>query len=168
MYRLHCTQKLLSRLHIAPAEAMSPSTTILDSWYATMLFWKPQLALLINEKTLLPVLCPLAPAATLQSRFPYELSRVLLAAGIDHAWIARERAMMNDCVIAKTKNRSVVGMLNEFAFLARAYRDDLAIIDPLALSLRLADTPCGPLKGQRPRRLLHDYFQQTALPLDAK
>jgi hypothetical protein len=32
---------------------------MLGSWYATVLLWKPQVALLVNEKTLLPVLMPL-------------------------------------------------------------------------------------------------------------
>jgi hypothetical protein len=38
---------------------------MLGSWYATVLLWKPQVALLVNEKTLLPVLMPLAPAKDL-------------------------------------------------------------------------------------------------------
>lgn len=38
----------------------------LEPVVATALFWKPQVALLVNEPTLLPVLMPLAPAATLR------------------------------------------------------------------------------------------------------
>ena len=44
------------------------STTLLGEWYATALLWKPQVALLVNETTLLPALMPLAPAATLSTR----------------------------------------------------------------------------------------------------
>jgi hypothetical protein len=34
---------------------------MLGQWYATAVFWKPQVALFVNESTLLPVLMPLAP-----------------------------------------------------------------------------------------------------------
>jgi hypothetical protein len=44
---------------------------------------------------------------------------------------------------AATANRSVVGVMNEFSFLADAWRD--AHGDLLALAVRLAATPCGPL-----------------------
>ncbi len=32
------------------------STTLMGQWYATAMFWKPQVALFVNEPTLLPVL----------------------------------------------------------------------------------------------------------------
>jgi hypothetical protein len=43
---------------VAPGQ----SDTALGNWYATVLFWKPQVALLVSERTLLPVLMPLAPS----------------------------------------------------------------------------------------------------------
>lgn len=60
---------------------MSAPTTALGNWYATSLFWKPQVALLVNEPTLFPVFMPLAPAATLMARFPDTLRQVLEAHG---------------------------------------------------------------------------------------
>ena len=50
-------------------------------------------------------------------------------------------------------NRSVVGTMNEFAFLAEAYREGM---DLLARSMRLADTPCGAIKYDYPQRLLQE------------
>ena len=50
-------------------------------------------------------------------------------------------------------SRSVVGTMNEFAFLAEAYREDM---DLLALSMRLADIPCGAIKYDYPQRLLQE------------
>jgi len=45
------------------------STTLLGDWYATYLPWRPrQVALLVSERTLLPLLIPLAPASTLLNR----------------------------------------------------------------------------------------------------
>jgi hypothetical protein len=51
---------------------------------------------------------------------------------------------MDECRLAKTANRSVVGIMNEFTLLAEAWRDAGAP-DLQELSLRLAETPCGPL-----------------------
>jgi hypothetical protein len=46
--------------------------------------------------------------------------------------------------------------MNEFTFLAEAYRGDTPAPDLLALAMRLATTPCGPLynKHVRPDREL--------------
>jgi hypothetical protein len=52
---------------------------------------------------------------------------------------------MRDRRLAKTANRSVVGTMNEFTFLAEAHRGDARAPDLLALAIRLAATPCGPL-----------------------
>jgi hypothetical protein len=46
---------------------------------------------------------------------------------------------------APTANRSVVGIMHEFAHLAEADRLSNPAPDLIALSLRLAETPCGPL-----------------------
>ena len=56
------------------------------------------------------------------------------------------KAFAGPTIYAKTANRSVVGMMNEFAFLAEAFRDRGGLLDPLALSLKLAAVPCGPLR----------------------
>lgn len=52
----------------ARAEVGHPMT-VLGDWYATVLFWKPQAALFVNESTFLPVLLPFAHAATVIDRF---------------------------------------------------------------------------------------------------
>ena len=57
----------------------------MGQWYATAMFWKPQVALFVSEPTLLPVLVPLAPAATLLARFPQQLAAVLTAHGTPRA-----------------------------------------------------------------------------------
>ena len=60
MFYLHCTKKLLDRIKpdIAPP---GDTDTVLGNWYATALFWKPQVALLVSERTLLPVLMGRVP-----------------------------------------------------------------------------------------------------------
>ena len=158
MYSLHCTKKLLDRIKPLIAVSLPPSTTALGNWYATVLFWKPQLALLVNERTLLPVLMPLAPASTLAARFPAELAAILDRHGASRAFIEREVAQMSDVVLAKTANRSIVGTMNEFSFLVEGYREYLETSDLVTLSMRLAETPCGAIKYNSPARLLKEIF----------
>lgn len=144
-YDLYCTKKLLDRTKHPIGLVPPVQTTALGNWYATALFWKPQLALLVNEQTLLPVLMPLAPATSLAERFPSQLATVLAAHGVDQAFIAAELAQMTEARYAKTANRSVVGVMNQFAFQAEVYREYLETDALLMLSLRLAETPCSPL-----------------------
>ena len=135
MYSLHCTKKLLDRIR-PPIEVSlppPPPTTLLGNWYATALFWKPQLALFVNERTLLPVLTLLAPASTLAARFPVELAAALKLLGASQALVESEVVAMSEITIAKTVNRSVVGIMNEFSFLAEGYREYLGrrLDDPI-------------------------------------
>jgi hypothetical protein len=143
MLTIHATTKLLDRLKVRPNPAPPQATTQLGSWYATALFWKPQVVLFVNEPTLLPVLVPLAPAATVIERFPGFVAEMLHELDIPQPIIDTELAAMTEHVVAKTANRSVVGMLNEFSFLGERFLDPGT--DLLLLSLRLAGTPCGPL-----------------------
>ena len=56
------------------------------------------------------------------------------------------RACANDQgAIRKTKNRSVVGVMNQFSYLADGYREYLETRDLPGLSIKLAETPCSAL-----------------------
>lgn len=55
MLVVHTTNKLLDRVGRPSVELTTRSTTVLGSWYATVLFWRSEIALLVNERTLLPV-----------------------------------------------------------------------------------------------------------------
>jgi hypothetical protein len=123
-------------------------TTLLGQWYATVLFWRPRVALLVNESTLLPVLMPLAPAATLPVRVADQVAAVLRAHRAPQAFIDVEVGHMRDCRLGSTANRSVVGVMVEFTRLAEAYREGRPNPDLLDLALWLATTPCSPLYGR--------------------
>lgn len=123
-------------------------TTLLGPWYATVLFWRPRVALLVNESTLLPALLPLAPAATLSSRIAEQITAVLIAHHVPAAIIDQERRHMETCQLGATTNRSVVGVMTEFARLAEIHHDADPAMDLVRLAVRLAATPCGPLYGR--------------------
>jgi hypothetical protein len=161
---VRATKKLLQRVGRPTLQEGEHSTMLLGEWYATALPWRPQVALLVNEPTLLPVLMPLAPAATLLTRIAEQVATVLAAHGTPHTIIGDELQHMRDRRVAATANRSVVGIMNEFTFLAATYRDDDPRQDLLDLSLRLAATPCSPLynKNVSPDRELAALLHSIA------
>lgn len=148
MFVLHATKKLLARLGPVSTDPSCESTTALGSWYGTALFWRPQVTLFVNELTLLPVLVHLAPAQTVVARFPEMLAAVLDELGVPHALVAQEVELMGEHRFAKTVNRSVVGVMNEFSHLADAHGRADSSAGLLRLSLALAGTPCGPLRSR--------------------
>ena len=144
-FTIYATKKLLDRAKQPVEEPVEPAT-VLGNWYATALFWKPQVALFVNERTFLPVFMPLAPASSLARRFPEGLRRVLEVHGVDPRIVESEITAMGAGTYAKTGSRSVLGVMNEFAYLGEAYRAHQgADGDLVALSLRIAETPTSPL-----------------------
>ena len=138
MFVVHARKKLRDRVREELDSAAIRSTTALGAWYATVLLWKPRLALLVNEATLLPAFVPLAPAATAIDRFPEHLGAARQAHSIDPAFVTAELTAMAQHSLAKTANRSVVGH-------ARPQARPAELID---LSCWLAQTPCSPLFGR--------------------
>jgi hypothetical protein len=136
-YTIHGTKKLLDRIKPTKLETTAESLSKLGNWYATALF--------VCARTLLPILVPLAPAAELAPRFPIYLFDVLSCLGMPPEFIDKELAHMNQVRYAKTANRSVVGVMNQFVFMAEGYGVYHDTQNLLALSLKLADVPCGPL-----------------------
>ena len=148
MLIVRATKKLLRLVGPPTLQDDEQCTTLLGQWYATALFWRPRVALLVNESTLLPVLMPSAPARTLPTRIPDQVAAVLAAHAAPKEIIDEELRRMRTCRLATTANRSVVGVMNEFARLAALHHDDDPGVDLLVLALRLAATPCSPLYGK--------------------
>jgi hypothetical protein len=145
---VRATKKLLDRIGPPTLRGGEQSTTLLGQWYATALPWRPQVALLVNEPTLLPVLMPLAPAATLPARAGRHIAAILAAHATPDAVIDEELRHMHDYRVATTANRSVVGIMNEFSRLAEVHRHRDPCPDLTDLAQRLATTPCSPLYGR--------------------
>lgn len=165
MLIVHGTRKFLDRTGGPAASPDERSTTTLGSWYATVLFWKPQVALFVNETTLLPVVVPFAPATSVVDRLRVEVRQVLDALGPPRSFVDGELAQMAEHRLAKTSNRSVLGILNEFVYMSEAYRTDEKVVDLRELSAWLSRTPCGPLYGRHgsPDRELAALIAQHAV-----
>jgi hypothetical protein len=87
MFYLHCSKQLLDRVSSGVNEPAGQGDNILGNWYAKAIFSKPQVALFVNERTLLPVLMPLAPALNLVERFPQYLFKILHSHGVSESFM---------------------------------------------------------------------------------
>jgi hypothetical protein len=146
VFTVRGTKKFLDRVGRSVVEPPA-STTALGDWYANVLFWRPQVALFVNATTFLPVLMPLAPAGAVLARLPGAMSEVIHVLGIDPRFVVAEQEAMHDVTLAKTASRQVLGVMNEFAFMAEqsistGKGDPFDLLD---LSVWLASTIVGPL-----------------------
>ena len=145
MFYLHCSKQLLDRVSSGLSEPAGTGGNILGNWYAKVIFSKPQVALFLNERTLLPVLMPLAPASSLVERFPQYLFKVLLSQGVSESFMQQELNYLDEVVYCKSTNRSIIGILNMFTYQLESYQSIHYANDWHELSMMMADTPCGPL-----------------------
>lgn len=147
------TKKLRDRVKGPLVLDGEESTTVLGDWFANALFWRPQVALLVNSRTLLPVFMELAPAATLPARAPAAIEAVLRRHGVDETFLAAERNAMSEVRIGPTNDRRVVGVMNEFAFHGEwLWKGGLRDLD--ALSHRMSSLIIGRLDEGSPDRAL--------------
>ena len=167
MFTVRGTKKFLDRVGRPIADPPS-STTVLGDWYANVLFWRPQVALFVNVTSFFPVLMPLAPSASVVARFPMAMAAVLGVIGVDPRFVEAEVTGMGSVMLAKTASRQVLGVMNEFAFMAEhtisTGRSDPT--DLLGLSVWLANTIVGPISkedGYTPIGVLQRVVA-TALP----
>lgn len=106
----------------------------------------------VSEKTLLPVLIPARELGSLVPRLREAVGEVLQALKVPDAAIRDEQREMTSAVIGKTASRQVLGSMNDFVTMLEAYRGSITAAPVLLdLALRLAGTPCGPLRMNCPR-----------------
>jgi len=148
MFTLRCTAKLRKRLATSEDTASSPPSTRLGDWYAHLLFTRPQLVLCVSERTLLPALIPARDGSLLVPRLREAAGQMLRALGVAEPAVAAEEDAMLEAVIGKTISRQVLGSMNDFVRMLDSYRGAGSLLE---VSLRLAETPCGPLRMNSPR-----------------
>ncbi|GAC1494954.1 MAG: hypothetical protein NVS1B5_20240 [Gemmatimonadaceae bacterium] len=160
MLAIRCTKKLLDRMQVDPDPNPPTCSTVLGDWYANLLrVSKQQFILCVSEKTLLPVLLPAVAAKLLPRRLPEAAFDVLKRLGIPGSAIDREMREMQDAVVARTASRSVLGMMNDFAF-AAPYRlvEGASLVE---VALWLAETPCSPIDMNSPDRETQTAFAES-------
>lgn len=164
MVVLRCTRKLLVRLKRTEVPADVRSTTRLGDWYGNILrINRRQHLLFISEHSRLPVVIPIREANRLETIFPDAVCAVLAAVGIADQCIADERSRMSEIAFGPTMNRSLLGTLNDFAFMAQQGNANRAEPEsPEELVGFLAQTPILPLDGASPIALTRAVFDRRS------
>lgn len=160
MVVLRCTQKLLVRLKQTDDRPPVESTTRVGDWYGNILgIGRRQMLLFICERSRLPVVIPIRHAKRLGTVFPDAVCEMLATVGVSAADIVEERSRMSDMAFGRTRNRSLLGTLNDFAFMAQAVDARRAEPEsPEELMRFLARTPILALDGARPIDLTRRVF----------
>ena len=161
MVVLRCTQKLLGRLKPVGDLPDVESTTRLGDWYGNILrIGRSQRLLFISEQSRLPVVIPIREVKRLGTVFPDAVCERLSIVGVAATDIAHERMRMSELAFGRTRNRSLLGTLNDFAFMAQsgnARRTEPE--SPEDLMHFLSQTPILPLDGASPIELTRAAFR---------
>ncbi len=144
MVVLRRTRKLASVLQ-ASANASAQSETALGDWYVnrTTVDRRP-LLLLLSAHALLPVLLPARDVRSLPDRLPGIVADRLRRLGVGNSIIDAEVAAMESVAVGQTTDRSVVGIMVDFAK-AIPFHLEPGLWDDTTLAFveaRLAETPC--------------------------
>jgi hypothetical protein len=112
---------------------------VLGDWYANSLnVGHSRYVLCLSTRTLLPVILP-ARKSEFPDRFPDYLAEILDLIGVPNRAIEREAAETAESIFAKTRNRSLLGSLNDFVFSASVYLQNGESV--LEANLKLAEMP---------------------------
>jgi hypothetical protein len=147
---LRCTASLLKKLG-GPATPDTPSFAQLGDWDARVVATHPQhLVLCTNERTLLCVVVPFAPARHLSQRFAEAARRMIERIPAPPAVVAREIDALAEIRLGRATNRSVRSSMTHFGYAVASWFEMGRPLDLDALSLWLCDTPCFPLETTWP------------------
>ena len=117
MITLRCTRKLLARAGVSGKIETTAPTTVLGDWYANLVYARPQqLALCMNERSLLVVVLPAKDFKNVAPRFRAQVAALLMRIGVPAQAVAAEERAMSEFAFGPTANRKVLGCLNEAAF----------------------------------------------------
>lgn len=156
---LRRTQKLARALPLS-VESPPPPDTALGDWYVNRLVVdRRPLMLLVAARTLFPILVPARNVGSLPERLPRIVASGLFRARMPVEHIDAEFAAMTPVGVAKTADRSVLGIMVDFADATAAYLPSRAWDETTLpfVEARLAETPC--FSSRR--------FSETIFPADA-
>ena len=139
---LRCTARLQRLLGLAADPIDTPSTSRLGDWYGTFLTTRPRhLAICVNERSLLTIILPLAPRPGFLLRFQATAAARIAHIPAPQSTLHAETMALASPRVGATRNRSVLGSLNNLRYLALTHLAREPHIGIEALSSALCDTP---------------------------
>jgi Domain of unknown function (DUF6933) len=173
MRLIHCTQKLLKELKNPPLQNPdTPNPEGLGNWYANLLrIDRRKCILFTSEKTLYSFLISKVKKENLENivdEFLFNLNMNLQAEGFSLEVINKVIAEYTEIGFAKTANRQVLGVMNDFAY---AYEYDIAraggldMVRIVEVNKSVNRTPSSPLKYKYPIDMLKELLSGVQVPL---
>ena len=144
MVTLRATQKLLKHLAEETASGQPPDAGLGD-WYANrIVIDRKPILIIVSSLSLLPILSPARDVRRLPSRLPDLVAQRLSRLGLTPELIEAERKATRPVEVGRTADRSLVGIMVDFARLAPFYlRSDGSDETSLRLAeKKLGETPC--------------------------
>lgn len=165
---IHCTKKLLQELdvNILEPDNIPSNPEGLGNWYANLIrIDRRKCILFTNEKTLYSFLIPKVLKSNLKNieeEFLINLNLNLQAEGSSLEVISRVMQEYGEIGFAKTANKSVLGSMNDLAYLYEVHIIEDGGFDNikmLQLNQRINRTPMGAMKYQFPIEVLKKVLQ---------
>lgn len=169
MVTLRCTRKLQKKLRACEVPEIGPSTTVLGDWYGDLLFTRhARLLVFVSEQSRLAVLLHARDFPSLEERFRAAVVGLLRHLGVSEEAIRREEVAMAEIVYAPTRNRSLIGTLNDYFRALPLMIEDRPTMTLTQYALSLSKRLCGPMNYDRPRdvtlRLMSDWRLESFAP----
>lgn len=144
MVILRRTQKLASQLPASADTHLLPDTALGDWYVNKLVVGRKPLLLIASSRSLLAILIPARDVRSLPSRLPGLVAHRLKRMRISDRLIAAEVAAMSPVRVAKTTDRSVVGILVDFAFMIPFHLEHGAWDETTLpfVEAKLAKNPC--------------------------
>ncbi len=152
MVTLRCTRRLLRRAGVRTKAETVPPTTVLGDWCANLVYARPQqLALCMNERSLLVVVLPARDFKNVAPRFRAQVVSLLTRIGVPAAAVAAEEQAMQEFRFGPTANRAVVGCLNQVAMVLSYELESPRFSSIAEIEDHLGDYIYSPARYRRPR-----------------
>ena len=162
MVTLRLTRNLQKLLDIDLTEKLEPTTSKLGDWYANFVpTHSGDLIVIVNEKTLLSVAIPIWESEHLLSMFRLRVGNLLGMIGIQPKAIENELRGYDQFQFSKTRSRSVLGSMNDFAFHYQIMAEEAKNRADLSLSnaeYRLSQMPCKPIDYRFPSEVAKELL----------
>jgi DNA-binding transcriptional LysR family regulator len=153
---LRCTQRVLKGIGLPIVADPPAQEAALGEWYANSLalpFSGRWLVLYTSASTLLTVTAPGRAIRPTLPVFRERLPRLLRRLGLPDAWVDAQVRAARDVTVARTKDRRVIGTMNEIAdlvwFMAEEHHS-FHTLDLDRVELKLARVPHGMLRYRFP------------------
>jgi hypothetical protein len=141
---LRRTQKLARALPVTSDNPPPPDTALGDWFVNRFVVDRRPLLLLVASNSLLPILIPARDVGTLPRRLPDLVAARLRRAGIPAPLIDAEVAAMAPVGVSKTSDRSVMGIVVDFAYAVETHLPVRAWDETTLpfVEAQISETPC--------------------------